>query len=78
MPKKKKQKKLNKLKNTIIASFQAIIVWNRTRKRENKNYRFVTFLPDALKKILKKYQKNKKNKKIPLWFHLKPKSVESG
>ena len=78
MPKKKKQKKLNKLKNTIIASFQAIIVWNRTRKRENKNYRFVTFLPDALKKILKKYQKNKKNKKIPLWFHFKPKSVESG
>ena len=68
MPKKKKQKKLNKLKNTIIASFQAIIVWNRTRKRENKNYRFVTFLPDALKKILQKYQKNKKIRKYHYGF----------
>ena len=31
-----------------MASFQANIGWKRTRKRENKNYRFVTFLPDAL------------------------------
>ena len=42
-----------------MASFQAKIVWKRPRKRENKNYRFVSFLPDALWKIQKKYQKNK-------------------
>ena len=29
------------------------------RKRENKNYRFVSFLPDALKKIPKKIKKLK-------------------
>ena len=45
---KKEAKKLKKkLKNTIIASFQAKIVWKRLRKRENKNYRFITFLQDA-------------------------------
>ena len=37
-----------------MASFQAKIVWKWPRKRENKNYRFVTFLPDALQKIAKK------------------------
>ena len=41
-----------------MASFQAKIVWKRPRKRENKNYRFVSFLPDALQKISKKQQKN--------------------
>ena len=41
-----------------MASFQAKIVWNRPRKRENKNYRVVTFVPDALQKIPKKYKKN--------------------
>ena len=30
---KKKAKKLKKLKNTIMASFQAKIVWRRPRKR---------------------------------------------
>ena len=45
-----------------MASFKAKIVWNRSRKRENKNYRFVSFLTDALQKIPKKQQKNKKNK----------------
>ena len=45
---KKKAKKLKKLKNTIIASFQANIVWKRPRKIEKNNYRVVTFLPDAL------------------------------
>ena len=44
-----------------MASFQAKIVWKRPRKGENKNYRIVTFLPDALQKIPKKQQKNKKN-----------------
>ena len=43
-----------------MASFEAKIVWKRPRKRENKNYRFITLLPNALQKILKKQQKNKK------------------
>ena len=43
-------------------SFQAKILWKRLRKRENKNYRFVPFLPDALQKIPKK--KSKKIKKL--------------
>ena len=37
-----------------MASFQAKIGWKRWRKRENKNYRSVPFLPDVLEKILKK------------------------
>ena len=47
-----------------MASFQTKIVWKSPRKRENKNYRFVPFLPDALWKIpknSKKIQKIKKN-----------------
>ena len=43
----KNRKKFKKLKNTIVASLQAIIGWKKPRKRENKNYRFVPFLPDA-------------------------------
>ena len=54
-------KKLKKLKNTIMASFQAKIVRKRLRKRENKNYPSVPFLPEAWKKIPKKWQKNSKN-----------------
>ena len=40
-------KKLKKLKNTIVASFQAKIGRKRLRKRENKNYPSVPFLPEA-------------------------------
>ena len=40
-------KKSKKLKNTIMASFQAKIGWKTMRKRENKNYRSVSLLPDA-------------------------------
>ena len=59
---KKKAKKLKKLKkNTIMASFQAKIIWKRPRKRENENYRFVQSIPDAEFKIPKKLQKNSKN-----------------
>ena len=43
-----------------MASFQAKIVWKRPRKVENKKYRVVTFLPDALQKITKKNKKIKK------------------
>ena len=31
-----------------MASFEAKIVWRRPRESENKNYRFVPFLLDAL------------------------------
>ena len=37
-----------------MTSFQAKIVWRTPRKRENKNYRFVMFLPNAVQKIAKK------------------------
>ena len=30
-----------------MASFQAKTGWERLEKRENKNYRFVSFLPDG-------------------------------
>ena len=43
-----------------MASFQAKIVWKRPRKVENKKYRVITFLPDALQKIPKKDKKIKK------------------
>ena len=42
----KKIQKIKKKKN-ILASFQAKIGWNRLRKRDNKNYHSVSFLPDA-------------------------------
>ena len=45
-----------------MVSFQAKIVWKRPRMRENKNYRFVPFLPNALQKIPRKYQKIQKIK----------------
>ena len=48
----KKTKKI--LKNTITDSFQAKIGWKMMRKRQNKNYRSVPFLPDALRKSPKK------------------------
>ena len=34
------------LKNSVKASFQAKIGWRWLRKRENKNYRSIPFLPD--------------------------------
>ena len=39
-------KKFKKLKNSFMASFQAKIGWKRLRKRENKNYRFISSLPE--------------------------------
>ena len=44
---KKIAKKLKKLKNSFMASFQAKIGWKRLRKRENNKYRFVSSLPDS-------------------------------
>ena len=46
-----------------MASFEVKIVWKRQRKRENKNYRSVQFLPDGLEKIAIKLQNNSKNLK---------------
>ena len=40
-----------------MASFQGKLGWKRQRKRENKNYRSVPFLPDGIEKISKKLQK---------------------
>ena len=40
-------KKFKNLKNAIMASFQAKLGWKRMRKRENKNYHYVSFLPDT-------------------------------
>ena len=45
-----------------MASFQVKIVWKRPRNRENKNYRFVPFLSDALQKIPKKKAKKLRKK----------------
>ena len=44
-----------------MASLQAKISWKCMRNRENKNYRYVSFQPDAQYKIPKKQQKNSKN-----------------
>ena len=44
---KQMAKKFKKLKNTVVASFQAKIGRKRLRKRENKNYPSVPFLPEA-------------------------------
>ena len=35
-------------------SFSAKIGWKKLKKRENKNYRSVSFIPDTLQKIPKK------------------------
>ena len=43
-----------------MALFQAKVGRKRPGKRENRNYCFITFLPNALSKILKKQQKIKK------------------
>ena len=40
-------KKFKKLKNTIVASFLAKVGRKMLRKRENKNYPSVPFLPEA-------------------------------
>ena len=39
-------KKIEQLKNIVVASFQAKIGWKRMKKIENKNYRSVLFPSD--------------------------------
>ena len=55
-----------------MTSYQAKIGWKRMRKRENKSYHYVSFLPDVKFKIPTKQQKNTK---ILLWLRFKPKQV---
>ena len=43
---KKIAKNFKNLKNPVMTSFQAKTGWKRPKKRENKNYRFISFLPD--------------------------------
>ena len=43
-----------------MASFHGKIGWKGQRERENKNYRYVSFLPDGQEKIRKKQQKIQK------------------
>ena len=44
---KKMGKKIQKLKNTTIASFQAKVGWKIPRKGKNKNFRSISFKPEA-------------------------------
>ena len=60
---KKIVKKFKKSKNTITVSFQGKIGWKTLRNGENKNYRYVSFLPDVQEKIPKKWQKKLKKLK---------------
>ena len=46
-----------------MASFQAKIGWKWQRKRENKNYHSVSFIPDGEEKIQKKIAKKFKKLK---------------
>ena len=55
-----------------MASFQAKIGWKRLKKKENKNYRFVSFLPEKIAKVFKKIQK------IPLRLHFRTKQLGKG
>ena len=61
-----------------MASFQAKIVWKWLKKRENNNYRFVSFLLDGQQKIPKKQQKYSKNSKIPLRLYFRTKQLGKG
>ena len=49
-----------------MASFQAKIGWKRMRKRENKNYHYVSFLLDSKFKIKKKIAKKLKKLKYTI------------
>ena len=44
---RKFQKNSKNIQNTIMASFQAKIDWKMPRKREYKNYRYVSFPSEA-------------------------------
>ena len=54
---KKIPKKIKKLKNAIVDSFQAKIDWRRMRKREKKNL-YIRYVP--IRHVTKNSQKNSK------------------
>ena len=54
------RKKFKKLKNTNMASLQAKICSKMQRRRENKNFRSISFQLEVQQKIIKKIQKIKK------------------
>ena len=60
-----------------MASFQAKTGWKRLKKRENKNYRFVSFLPDGQQKIPKKQQNIRKIQKYHYDFISGQNSLEN-
>ena len=49
-----------------MALFQAKIGWETLRKRKNKSYHYIPFLPNPYEEITKKQQKNSKNSIRPL------------
>ena len=49
-----------------MASFQGKIGWKKLRKRENKSYHYIPFLPNACEEITKNQQKNSINSIRPL------------
>ena len=63
-----------------MASFKAKIGWKRLKKRENKNYRFVSFrsYPTNNRKFQKNSKNIQKNSKIPLRLHFTPKQIGKG
>ena len=60
-----------------MAFFKAKIGWKRLKKRENKNYRFVSFrsYPTDNRKFQKNSKNIQKNSKIPLRLHFTPKQI---
>ena len=52
----------------MAASFHGKIGWKWQRNRENKNYCYVSFIPDGQEKIPKKLQKNSKIEKYHYGF----------
>ena len=52
-----------------MASFHGKIGWKRPRKRENKNYRSVSFFPEGKRKFQKSSKNIQKIKKKLLWLH---------
>ena len=61
-----------------MASFQAKLGWKRLRIRENKNYRFVSFLLDRLEKIQKNSKKIQKISKYDYGIISSQKQVGKG
>ena len=59
-----------------MASFQAKIGWKRKKRRENENYRSVSFQPDAQLKNPKNSKKIQKIKKYYYGFISMPNRME--